>query len=160
MDLYHIIFLIMISILQMRIKTWVSFLTRNYHLKHILMRKSIKQILFLGLSAEHSLFLIILHLFSKAFVRPHLEFSNCVWSPYKKKHIDQLENIQRRATRLVPSLHGLSYPERLMALNLPTLTYRRARGDMIEVYKIVTNMYDRRVSNLFKFRFDARTRGS
>ena len=32
--------------------------------------------------------------------------------------------------------------DRLKALNLPTLRYRRQRGDMIEVYKIRNGHYD------------------
>jgi hypothetical protein len=36
----------------------------------------------------------------------HLEYANPVWNPYLKKHIDMIENIQRRATKLIP---GLSY---------------------------------------------------
>ena len=77
----------------------------------------------------------------KAFVRPHLEYGHAVWNPYKLKHIDALENVQRRATRFIPSLKGLSYVDRLKRLNLPTLVYRRARGDMIETFKIF-NKYD------------------
>ena len=46
-----------------------------------------------------------------------------------------LENVQIRATKLVDGLGSLDYPERLWKLQLPTLAYRRARGDMIEVYK-------------------------
>ena len=77
----------------------------------------------------------------KAIVRPHLEYCHAVWNPHKLKHIDALENVQRRATRFVPSLKGLSYVDRLKKLNLPTLVYRRARGDMIETFKIF-NKYD------------------
>ena len=48
-----------------------------------------------------------------------------------------IENVQRRATKLIPILSGLSYEERLKKLKLPTLKYRRLRGDMIEVFKIL-----------------------
>ena len=68
------------------------------------------------------------------FVRPHLEYAQAVWSPYLQKHINMLENVQIRATKLVDGLHKLNYPERLKKLDLPTLAYRRARGDMIQVY--------------------------
>ena len=37
---------------------------------------------------------------------------------------------------MVPGLSQLSYGERLRKLRLPTLAYRRARGDMIQVFKL------------------------
>ena len=40
-----------------------------------------------------------------------------------------------RATKLVDGFGKLDYAERLEKLDLPTLVYRRARGDMIEIYK-------------------------
>ena len=48
-----------------------------------------------------------------AIVRPHLEYANAVWSPSLKKHIQAIENVQRRATKYIPGLSNLSYPERL-----------------------------------------------
>ena len=42
---------------------------------------------------------------------------------------------------MIKSLKHLAYSDRLKNLNLPTLNYRRHRGDMIEVYKIVTKKY-------------------
>ena len=54
----------------------------------------------------------------------------------------QLEQVQRRVTRLVPALKGLSYPGRLRRLLLPTPAFRRLRGDMIETFKITHNIYD------------------
>ena len=75
-------------------------------------------------------------------VRPHLEYGNVVWHPYLKKYIDMLESVQHRATRMVPGLVKLSYTDRLMKLDLPTLVYRRNRGDAIEVYKYLHGIYD------------------
>ncbi len=72
----------------------------------------------------------------------HLEFSNAVWHPNKVKHIEQIEAVQRRATKQLPGMKDLSYPERLKKLNLPTLSYRRLRGDLIETYKILSGKYD------------------
>ena len=83
----------------------------------------------------------------KALVRPHLEYANVVWSPHFKQDIIALENVQRRATKLVPGLKEMSYTERLKLLNLPSLTYRRLRGDMIETFKILRGYYDSKVSD-------------
>ncbi|KAK3101807.1 hypothetical protein FSP39_006504 [Pinctada imbricata] len=80
----------------------------------------------------------------KSLVRPHLEYSNIVWSPYKKKDIDAIENVQRRATKMLPNMSELSYKDRLRKLKLPTLKFRRLRGDMIETFKITTGVYDPR----------------
>ena len=48
-----------------------------------------------------------------------------------------LENVQGRATKLVSGISHLSYSERLRALGLPSLEYRRERADVIQVYKIL-----------------------
>ena len=69
------------------------------------------------------------------FVRPHLEYAQAVWSPHLKENIDILEEVQFRATKIVDGLANLDYPERQKKLDLPTLVYRRARGDVIEVFK-------------------------
>ena len=69
------------------------------------------------------------------FVRPHLEYGQVIWAPHLKKYITILENVQRRATKLVDGFHHMSYSERLKKLNLPSLVYRSARGDMIEIFK-------------------------
>jgi len=82
----------------------------------------------------------------KALVRPRVEYANSIGSPYKKRDIEAIEKVQKRATKLVISLEKLPYRERLLQLNLHTLKYRRLRGDMIEVYKITHDMYDRSVA--------------
>ena len=83
----------------------------------------------------------------KAIVRPHIEYAATIWNPYKKGYIDDLEKVQRRATKLLQNISHLSYPEHLAALNHPTLVYRCIRGDMIKTFKILSNIYDSRVTN-------------
>ena len=78
----------------------------------------------------------------KGLVRPILEYAAPVWSPRTIKYKEILENVQRRATKMIPGYSDLSYPERLRKLKLPTLAYRRIRGDMIQVYKIMNDFYD------------------
>ena len=82
-------------------------------------------------------------------VRPLLEYCVQVWSPYKRKYINLIEGVQRRATKLVPELRELQYEERLKKLGLTTLEDRRERGDMIETYKIITGKEDIDPSKFF-----------
>ena len=86
----------------------------------------------------------------KALVRSHLDFASPIWSPLSTKLIEQIEGVQRRSTKQLPGMKNLSYPERLKKLKLPTLSYRRARGDMIEMYKIMTGVYDRETGGFIK----------
>ena len=75
-------------------------------------------------------------------MRPHLEYGAPIWNPRLKRDITELEKVQRRATRQLPQLKGLSYEDRMRKLQLPTLRYRRLRGDMIETYKLLHDIYD------------------
>ena len=74
------------------------------------------------------------HLFT-IFVRPHAEYGEVMWTPHLKRYITILENVQCWETKLVDGFHHMSYSERLKKLNLILLFYRRARGDMIEIFK-------------------------
>jgi len=65
-----------------------------------------------------------------------------LWSPYKKCNIYLLEEVQRRATKLINSIKHLAYENRLTKLKLPILKYHRARGDMIEMFKILHGYYN------------------
>ena len=68
-------------------------------------------------------------------VRPHLEYGHTVWPLNYKTDLTLVENVQHRATKLVPALKDLEYTDRLKQLDLPSMACRRCRGDMIEVYK-------------------------
>ena len=71
-------------------------------------------------------------------VCPHLECAN--WCPYEMGDIKEIEKVQKRATKLIINLKSMSYTNRLLRLKLPTLKYRKLRGDMIEVFKITHYM--------------------
>ena len=54
----------------------------------------------------------------------------------------------------------MSYQDRLKNLKLPSLEYRRMRGDLIEVFKITHDIYDPVTTNsLFKTAVQTNTRG-
>ena len=81
-------------------------------------------------------------------VRPHLEYGHTVWPLNYKTDLILVENVQHRATKLVPALKDLEYTDRLKQLDLPSVAYRRCRGDMIEVYKYQHGQYNVDVSFL------------
>ncbi|KAI8493802.1 hypothetical protein Bbelb_281490 [Branchiostoma belcheri] len=95
----------------------------------------------------------------KSLIRPHLEYGAPVWSPHQWKQADQIENVQRRASKRVPGLNNLPYEERLKVLRLPTLVYRRIRGDMIMTYKYIHGKLDTE-GCLPKMQEKTRTRGN
>ena len=69
------------------------------------------------------------------FVRPNLECAKVVWAPHLMKYINMIENVQIRTTKLVDWLKNLEYSDRLKIPVLPIWVWRRAWGDMIEIYK-------------------------
>ena len=71
-----------------------------------------------------------------------------------------IENVQKRATKQIPGMKNLSYEEHLRKLELPTLSYRRLRGDMIEVYQIIQGHYDPEASTIIKLMNDTEQRFS
>jgi len=74
----------------------------------------------------------------KTYIRPHMEFCIQAWSPNFVKDIDVLERVQKAATNLVPMLRKYNYATRLRIIGITSLEERRLRGDMIEVYKLLT----------------------
>ena len=94
----------------------------------------------------------------KTMVRPHLEYGNSIWGPFYKKDIEGVERVQRRATKMAMGLHNTPYQKRLEILKLPSLVYRRRRGDMIQLYKLVNGLYRLELNELVT-RANSRTRG-
>jgi hypothetical protein len=87
----------------------------------------------------------------KAYIRPHIEYCVQSWSPYLQRDITCLEQVQRRATKIVGSLKKKSYEERLKCLRITTLEDRRGRGDLIETYKILTGKEHTDYQQFFQF---------
>ena len=75
------------------------------------------------------------------YVRPQLEYAIQAWRPWMAKDINLLENVQKRAVRMSSGLKGKSYEEKLTEVGMQTLEARRARGDAIQIWKIM-NKYD------------------
>ena len=95
----------------------------------------------------------------KAFIRPQLEYCQQIISPFLKSDIDELEKVQRRATKLLHNIKDIPYEERLQKLDLYSLAERRLRGDMIFTFQILKGFSDIDASKIFSKVINRRTRG-
>jgi len=102
---------------------------------------------------------ILLSLY-KSLVRPHLSYCISAWSPHYVKDKELIERIQHRFTRMFPELRKLPYLRRLDYLKPWTLEERRARADLIEVYKIIHGIISSvSFDTFFEFNSYGTTRG-
>ena len=95
----------------------------------------------------------------KSLIQPLLDYGNTVWHPCYKQDSQELEKVQRRATKLVKNLRDMAYPARLRALDLPSLVYRRKRADMLQMYRIITGVDNLDSNNFVKMDPGVKTRG-
>jgi hypothetical protein len=112
---------------------------------------------FIGRAFENKSEKVILKLYN-SLVRPHLEYCVQFWSPYYRKDIEKLERVQRRITKMIPRLRNLPYEERLEELSLFSLSKRRMRGDLIEVFKIFKGFDNINAEDYFTIDHSNRTR--
>ena len=73
---------------------------------------------------------------------PKIEYASSIWSPYLKKDVDLIENIQRKFTKFLPGMFNKPYYERMLSLQMQTLEERRIYLDLILLYKIYHGLVD------------------
>ena len=92
-------------------------------------------------------------------MKPHLEYAVQFWSPNLRKDIERLENVQKRATKMIAGIRHKSYARRLEDLNLFSLEQRRIRGQLIQVFKILKGIDKLDYSRIFSLSNES-TRGN
>ena len=95
-----------------------------------------------------------------ALMRPHLEYYIQLWSPQHRKDMDLLQQVQRRATKIVGGMEHLSYEERLRGLGLFSLEKRRLWAAFIVAFQYLKRAYKKGREGLFTRAGSDRTRGN
>jgi hypothetical protein len=78
----------------------------------------------------------------KTLVRPQVEYSSPVWSPYTKQNINKIEMVQRRAIRWIHNNYSTydSVSDMQQSLGIRSLENRRTDAKIVLFYKIVHSL--------------------
>ena len=87
---------------------------------------------------------VIVPLYS-ALVKPGIEYCVQAWGPQHNKHMELLELVLRRATRMIRGLEHLSHDDRLRKLGLKK---RRLQGDHIVAFHYSNGAYKQKGINV------------
>jgi len=74
--------------------------------------------------------------------------------------MDLLEQVQRKATKMIRGLEHLSYEERLIELGLFSLEERRPQGDLIAAFQYLKGAYKKAGEGIFTRAWSDRRRGN
>ncbi|KAK4827594.1 hypothetical protein QYF61_019496 [Mycteria americana] len=102
---------------------------------------------------------VILPLYS-VLVGPHLEYCAQLWSPQHRKDMDLLEQVQRRATKMIRGMEHLPCEERLRELGLFSLGKGKLWGNLIVAFQYLKGAYKKDGNRLFSRAYCNRTRGN
>ena len=86
------------------------------------------------------------------YIRPLLEYNTVVWNPHLIKEIRDLESVQRYFLKRIcrrSNMPNATYQKRLHWLGLEPLEYRRLTFDLVFVFKIMQNLIDLPINELF-----------
>ena len=82
------------------------------------------------------------------------------WSPWCKKDVELLQQVQRRATKMIRELEQLSYEESLREVGLFSLEKRRLLGDLTVAFESLKGTCKQEGQRLFMRVDSDRTRGN
>ena len=95
-----------------------------------------------------------------ALMRLHLEYYIQFWSPQHKKNIELLEQVQRRARKMIRGLEHLPYEDELRELRLFSLQKRRLQRDLVMAFQYMKGFYRKAGEGLFIRAGSCRVRGN